>query len=160
MIQLAAVGDRYVVSSPVDRSALPLNDGRYLRLTIALYFEQNPESQRLKVHSASYQYQQDTEGERWIFRYDYLRQPPEPHPADHLQIRGELIEKCLPAHRTLERVHFPTMRVSLEAVIRLLADQFGVRCTQRSGVWRPMLAASEAAFLGIAHRSLSGPSRD
>jgi hypothetical protein len=156
LIQVAQVGNNYVVGSPIDRGALPLNDGRYLRLVITLYFEHVPGGRRLKVHSSSFQYQQDTAGDRWIFRYDYLRLPPEPHPADHLQIRGNLLEDCLPARRTLERVHFPTMRVSLEAVIRLLADQFGVKCNQR--VWRPILAASEAAFMGIAHRSLSGPS--
>jgi hypothetical protein len=131
-----------------------LNDGRYLRLTMSLYFEDVQEGRRLKTHSGSFQYQQDTAGDRWIFRYDYLRWPPSPHPADHLQIRGTLTEDCLPIHRTLERVHFPTMRVSLEAVIRLLVDQFGVKSNELKKVWRPLLAASEAAFLGIAHRSL------
>jgi hypothetical protein len=45
----------------------------------------------------------------------------------------------------------------LEALIRLLADQFKVPCNQSKGTWRRMLAVSEAPFIGIAHRSLSGP---
>jgi hypothetical protein len=116
-----------------------------------------------KVSSATYQYQQDAESrisDRWIFRYDYLRNPKGQHPADHLQIRGEPTEDCLPGRKGLEGIHFPTMRVSLEAVIRLLADQFAIRCNEPKRVWRPKLAESEAAFLGIAHRSLSGPSED
>ena len=52
----------------------------------------------------------------------------------------------------LARVHFPTMRVSLEAIIRLLVEDFRVPCEAPADVWRPVLAASEAAFLAIAHR--------
>ena len=149
----------YVVACPINQGgALPLKDGRYLRLAIALYFEGTEQGRRLKVRSASYQYQEDLDGDRWIFRYDYLRHPPRPHPGDHLQIRGELTEKgCLPERCPLERIHFPTMRVSLEAVIRLLADQFNIKCELRQKDWRAILAASEAEFLGIAHPSLSGP---
>jgi hypothetical protein len=160
VVQLNKVkDDSYVVACPPDQGrALPLNDGRYLRLVIALYFEDTDKGRRLKVKSSSYQYQEDLDGDRWIFRYDYLRNPPHPHPGDHLQIRGDLTEKdCLSKHCPLERVHFPTMRISLEAVIRLLADQFGVKCNRPKKEWRPMLAASEAAFLEIAHHSLSGP---
>lgn len=138
---------------------LPLNDGRYLRLTVGLYLEQTPDGPRLKVEQSSYQYQEDRQGDRWIFRYDFLRNPPAPHPADHFQVRGALMEDCLPEGVTLERVHFPTARISLEAVIRLLIDQFQIRANTGPEMWRPVLAESERAFYGIAHRSLSGPER-
>lgn len=105
------------------------------------------EGSRLKVKTSSFQYQLDPEGEKWVFRYDYLREPPEPHPAAHLQIRGGLIEACLPDARALERVHFPTHRVSLEAVIRLLVEEFAVPTSEPRHVWRPVLAESESAFL-------------
>ena len=61
----------------------------------------------------------------------------------------------------LDRSPFPnpTQRISLEAVIRLLIEQFGVPANQPPDIWRPMLTESEAAFLEIAHRSLSGPER-
>lgn len=138
---------------------LPLRDGRYLRLTMRLYIAPETEGSRLKVATSSYQYQMDREGERWILRYDYLRNPPDPHPAAHVQIRGTLVEECLPHGTPLERVHFPTARVSLEAVIRLLADQFGVPCQRRPELWRPVLSDTEQAFLEIAHRPLGGPER-
>lgn len=136
---------------------LPLMDGRYLRVMVILFFEDTPEGRRAKVKASSFQYQLDREGDRWVFRYDYLREPPAPHPAMHLQIRGALTEQCLPDDVPLERLHFPTQRISLEAVIRLLIEQFGVPSNQPPEIWRPILAESEAAFLEIAHRPLSGP---
>jgi hypothetical protein len=92
-------------------------------------------------------------------RYDYLREPGlDGHPQAHLQVRGGLVETGVlrPSH-PLERVHFPTGRVSIEGVIRLLADQFGLPCNESPEVWRPVLAEAERMFLDIAHRPLSGP---
>ena len=138
---------------------VPLNDGRFLRLHFLLERMHTPDGWRLKVLESSFQYQLDPEGEHWMVRYDYLREPgPDPHPQAHLQIRGGLIEAGVPLRRgLLEHVHFPTGRVPLEAVIRLLADQFSVPCNNDPDVWRPVLASSERAFQEIAHRPLSGP---
>ena len=136
---------------------LPLNDDRYLRLSIALYLEDTPHGSRLKVSEAGYQYQTDRDGDEWIFRYDYVRHPPDPHPASHLHIRAAPTVNCLPPHETLGRVHFPTGRVAIEAIIRLLADQFGVRCNEPPEVWRPVLAESERLFLAIAHQPHQAP---
>jgi len=131
---------------------LGLTDGNFLRLSIALYREDTPQGPRVKVRASSFQYQRDPDGERWIFRYDYLRNPPERYPACHLQVRGTLIETG-----DVQRVHFPTHRVSLEAVIRLLIEEFNVPPRTPPEFWRPLLAESEAIFLDIAHQSLSGP---
>lgn len=130
---------------------LPLRDGRYLRLTVRLYVAPAAERNRLKVAHSSYQYQLDRDGDHWVFRYDYLRIPPDLNPAAHVQVNGSLTENCLPPARPLSRVHFPTARVSLEAVIRLLADQFGTPCGTEPEVWRPVLSETEQAFLQIAH---------
>jgi hypothetical protein len=108
---------------------------------------------------SSFQYQLDRDGEQWVFRYDYVREPPAPHPAMHFQLRGTLAEACLPDGCPLERIHFPTQRISLEAVIRLLIEQFGTPPRQPLEIWRPLLAQTEADFLAIAHRALSGPDR-
>ena len=136
---------------------LPLNDGRYLRLAITLELAPTPEGARLKVYESSFQYQMDPGGQQWIFRYDYLRHPPEPHPGAHLQIRARLLERrFLRRAPTIERIHFPTSRVSLEAVIRLLVQEFEVPCNEPD-LWRPALAESERLFFEIAHIPLSGP---
>jgi hypothetical protein len=143
----------------VDRDIVPLNDGRFLRISITLFRQPHEGGHRLKVEHATYQYQVDEDGHHWAFRYDYERDPENEHPACHLQIRGNLYENELRLHRgLLERTHFPTGRVSLEAVLRLLIVQFQVPANTPADYWRPILAASEAAFERIAHRTLSGPS--
>jgi hypothetical protein len=139
---------------------LPLRNGTFLRLAMNLYLENTPDGPRVKVSQSSLQYQVDRGGGQWIFRYDYLRQPPDPHPSTHLHVRGRLLEpECLPAHLALEDIHFPTQRMSIEAVIRLLVEQFGLPTAEEPDVWRAALAESEAAFHQIAHRSVSGPER-
>jgi hypothetical protein len=110
-------------------------------------------------NDSSFQYQADPDGEKWIFRYDYLRRPPEGVPGAHVQIRGKLIEECLPTETPLERIHFPTMRVSLEAVLRLLATEFGVRCNEEEAIWRPALKETESVFFEIRHLPLRDPER-
>jgi hypothetical protein len=114
---------------------------------------------RLKVSESSYQYQSDADGDHWIVRYEYLRDPKDQHPGAHVHVNASLTgEDCCPPHRPLHRIHFPTGRISLEAVIRLLADQFELQCATPRSVWRPVLAESEHRFQQIAHKPLSGPS--
>lgn len=153
--------DKAVLGGPAGPTdPLRLNDGRFLRLSMSLYLAtDDPRGQLLKVSASSFQYQADEAGKRWIIRYDYLREPgPDAHPQAHLQLRGSLAEPAvLPAGRPLERIHFPTGRVSVEGMIRLLADQFGVACNQPAEVGRPVLTEAEQTFLEIAHRPLSGP---
>jgi hypothetical protein len=132
---------------------LVLNDGRQLRLSITLMFEPHEDEIRLKVFESSFQYQTKSGNE--IFRYDYLRNPKTHHPACHLQIHAKLDERSV--HKHLQKVHFPTGRIPLEAVIRLLAEEFQIHCHAPKKVWRAVLAESERLFQEIAHQPLSGP---
>lgn len=138
---------------------LPLNDGHYLRVSGNLYLASKEGGGFLKVENCSYQYQLDQGGQDWVFRYDYLRDPANRYPAAHMQIRGNLSSSILPEHLPLNKIHFPTGRITIEAVIRLLAEQFEVRCNQPQEIWRPILAESEREFLKVHHRPLSGPER-
>ncbi len=150
--------DRAVIEGWTGESLVPLNDGRFLRFSVVLFLEEHEGRLRLKVEKSLYQYQVDEAGDRWIVRYDYLRYPSEPHPGMHIQVRGEQQEpEVLRSGQTLERVHFPTGRVSLEAIIRLLIEQFHVPTNTEPDVWRPVLAESEKAFLRVAHQDISGP---
>ncbi|MGH9785703.1 MAG: hypothetical protein ACRD88_16135 [Terriglobia bacterium] len=133
---------------------LALTNGGYLRLSITLYVAPASEGHRLKVAESSFQYQADRDGKNWVFRYDYLRNPPHQYPGAHLQIRGTLSEQVL-HERMLEKIHFPTWRIPLESVVRLLADQFQVPCNAPPELWRPVLAESEKAFAEIAHKPLT-----
>jgi len=150
--------DRAVLEGRTGEALLPLNDGRFLRFSMSLFLEGREDNTRLKVEKSVYQYQLDPDGEHWIVRYDYLRYPEEPHPGAHVQIRGSLTETAVtPVRGTLERIHFPTGRVSIEAVIRMLVEQFGVPTNEDAGVWRPILSCSEEEFLKIARQGISGP---
>ena len=150
--QVAVLGG---LNGPED--PLPLNDGRYLRFSIALYMEYTAHGPRAKVKSSGFQYQLDPDGEHWIFRYDYIRQSSDTQPATYLHIRGGFVENCLPASGPCESIRFPTRRISLEAAIRLLIEQFRVPTNQSEEIWRPILANSEAAFLGSTGGSRSAP---
>lgn len=147
--------DRAVLGGTEDPLApLPLRDGRFLRLTISMVIQPTTEGRRLKISQSSYQYQMDQTGDRWVFRYEYLRYGTEQHPPAHLQVRAGPLEGGLVSWRPFERVHFPTGRVSLEAIIRLLVEEFGVPCN-RPDVWRRVLSESEKMFLEIAHQPRS-----
>jgi hypothetical protein len=150
--------NNYIVSGQL-LAPIQLRDGNFLRIYYGLAIHRTPEGPRLKVINSGFSYQMDQQGQRWIFRYDYDRVPRRPHPPTHLHIRGDLKENCLPQGDALEGVHFPATRVSLEAVIRLLIGQFGVRPATPRSIWRRLLAESEREFLDIAHRGLSGSAR-
>ena len=135
-----------------------MRNGRFLKVAIELFLDSTA-GDRLKVQNSTLQYQVDAAGNRWICRYEYLRSPAHPHPGMHLHVRGNLHEaEALPPGLPLERVHFPTDRVSCEAVIRLLIEQFKIPTHEAPEIWRPVLAETEAEFAKIAHRAPSGPS--
>lgn len=136
-----------------------LRNDFWLRVAVTLRLDDTDAGRRLKVLKSSFQYQADEGGLEEIFRYDYLREPgPDPHPQSHLNLHGDLhVARALPRGRPLQRVHFPTARVSLEAVIRLLIEQFEVPSATPAEAWRPLLAQSEADFREIAHQPPSGP---
>jgi hypothetical protein len=135
-----------------------LNDGNYLRVAVSLALELTDDGSRMKVVKSAFQYQRDKAGDEWIFRYDYLRVPAPgyAHPPAHLQIKGDLSHQDARWEK-LKDIHFPTGRVSIEAVIRTLIVQFGVSTNEPDELWMPVLSESEAAFLSIAHRPASGP---
>lgn len=146
-------GVKYLAGWRGIQDPLPLTDGRYLRLIMALYLEKTDKGRLLKVDEASAQYQADREGKRWIFRYDYRRHPKDRYAAGHVQINGTLTE----TGASMSRIHFPTGRVSLEAILRLLIEDFGVPPREPAENWRAVLAESETEFLRIAHQAPSGP---
>jgi len=131
------------------KGPIPLRDGRFLRLTISLYIEPTEKGPRFKTWQSSFQYQKDFDGKDWIFRYDYLRAPEGSYPSAHVQVRGQ--------H---ERIHFPTMRVPFEAIIRCLANDFNVPCHAPKEVWRYILHHTELDFLAIHHPPISCPPID
>ncbi len=150
----AALGGPAGTSDPI-----LLNDGRYLRIAVSLFLDRNDVRGYMRVRKASYQYQADRTGNDWIFRYDYLRQPGHnPQPTSHLQVNCDLsVPDVLDDSTPLGRIHFPSGRISLDAVIRLLADDFHLPTNESPELWRWALAGSEPPFLDPNHQPLSDP---
>ncbi len=138
---------------PLPTTPLRIRNGRFLAYSVQLFLD--GDTGRLKVSKSRYQYQLDEQGDQWAFRYEYLRDPKNKHPAAHLHVRGKLEESCIGSGALLERIHFPTDRVSIEAVIRLLIDHFGVETVDSAPIWRPALLESEKQFRAIAHQPLN-----
>lgn len=71
-----------------------------------------------------------------IFRWEYLRNPPGPHvPSAHLHVYAG----------DLDRIHFPTRRLSLEQILWLTIDAWQV--TPRDENWYDILKAGHQEFL-------------
>ena len=141
--------------NPHTPDPLPLTNGHFLRLYVKLFRQScEDKTHRLKVEASAYQYQLDKAGENWTFRYDYIRDPNNEYPASHVQIRGTLTADVLDQGRTLERVHFPTRRMSIESIIRLLIQDFKVPPKTDASFWRPLLEESLRSFHEIAHETL------
>lgn len=139
---------------------LLLTDGRYLRVSVTVFIDhEDDRGPFIKVRTSSFQYQVDRDAEQPIFRYDYLREPgPDPHPTAHLQVYGSPTEpEAFPTDTPLSRIHFPTGRVAIEAVIRCLVEQFGVPTREDARIWRAALTETEREFLKVAHTPRSGP---
>ncbi len=133
-----------------------LRDGRFLRLTMTLRITSN---RRFAVPQSSLQYQNAEEDQAEIFRYDYVRAQKDAHPRAHLNVHGHLDHDVLGDGKSLEAVHFPTGRISLEGVIRLLIVQFEVPSVTPEDVWMRVLTTSETSFNEICEKPLSGPDR-
>jgi hypothetical protein len=132
-------------------SPIPLANGEFLRLAMTLYTDEK-DHQFLKVLKSNCQYQRDEAGDKWIFRYDFSREPGNKYAASHIQVRGQLTEAVQLRKQTLENVHFPTRRISIESILRLLIDDFNIKPNQDDGIWRAALAASEGEFYRVAHQ--------
>lgn len=140
---------------------LPLRNGAFLRLLLTFRVEPSLSANgalKLKTISSNVQYQlRADDDESWVFRYEYFRRAPNQYAPGHIHIRGTPHQQeCLPGRKPLEDVHFPTGRVTLESIIRLLIDDFGIPANEDPEVWRPLLHETEQTFIKIARQPVSG----
>jgi hypothetical protein len=124
--------------------ALPLNNGKFLKLVMD-YGPDSSSNQDSKLQYACVQYQFDhvRHSNKFIFRYDFDIDPEADHPVSHLQIRGQLAEK--PVKKPLEEIRFPLVKVTIESILKLLVNDFGI--VPNNPNWRHTLKFSEDAFL-------------
>jgi hypothetical protein len=144
---------------------LELRNGWFLRLLLTFRVEPSVSAGgalKLKTLSSSIQYQNvDSEDEQsWVFRYEYSRFARDHYAPGHLHVRATPRgPECLVGNLLMEDVHFPTGRVTLEGIIRLLIDDFGVGANEDEDVWRPLLHETEQVFINIARQPQAPPGR-
>lgn len=98
-----------------------------------------PDQRSWRVHTLGYAYELLDPADRRIVAYHWHPQPYNRVKSPHLHV---------PSHTApvdLSRVHLPTPRVSLEAVLRFAIDELGVEPLRED--WRAVLEASERAYL-------------
>ena len=115
-----------------------------------------PFRRRWRVTTRMYQYRLLDHGERELLTYhwqpgDFFLGPDHPH----LHVSAALSARATTSQTEtidLDGRHLPTARVSLEAVIRMLIEEFGV-APQRAD-WRDTLARTEGVFWDEATQRL------
>jgi hypothetical protein len=100
---------------------------------------------RYRVRTTEYVYQIATRDEEELLAYHWTPEKPVGFRLyPHLHIGLVSIAKDAPIPE-FHKLHLPTSRVSLESIVRLLIDDFGVQ--PRRSNWRDILDSTEAAFL-------------
>jgi len=133
--------NRFHIACYQDKSLVPL----MLKPTGQLHFHQEVsiESGKIRVEEYIYRYSvtpKSNDGEQWILRYEYSRNPEWHVPHAHLHINANR------GNRPLGRVHFPTGgRVSIEQIIAHLIIEYNVipRCDN----WFEILTGSHQGFI-------------
>ncbi len=137
--------DLGLIANRIADKPLLLNNGRFLKFLMTYTCGKGTP---LTITYSCFQYQcdEDRHSNRFIFRYDYNIEPEdESHPAAHLQINGEFNEKNVTSKK-LEDIRFPVVRPSVESLILLLIDGFGLKANDQTGEWRKILEYSENTF--------------
>ena len=79
--------------------------------------------------------------QKWVFRYDYSLNPEENVPYAHLHLNADRDGK------QLQRIHFPTGRISIEQIIAHLIIEHGVQ--PKKPDWLEFLTKSHLSFVKL-----------
>lgn len=107
---------------------------------------QDPDRGPFKVRTKSYFYHIATQSREELLAYHWEPETSEGRTFPHLHVGLVSIAQDAPIPRErFHRLHIPTGRVSLESVIRLLIEEFGV--VPQKDDWREILDDTEEAFM-------------
>lgn len=140
--------------------ALKLNDGRFLYIwyegTIAA-----DDNQWLKIFQSKFSYRLDEGGYTEVFRFDHTRLMKNEYPSSHLHVNGKWTFEPPSHFKDLPKIHFPVVRPTIEGVIRILINDFGVESSTERDLWEPMLEACEDRFKEVmSTRTYREPTTD
>ena len=130
---------------------MPLVNSHYLYLYNQLGLKRKkPDPATLEYR---YWYQATADENSWIFRYEYLRDPPSGYPYAqchlHVNARAGTYKGVKPFHD----LHLPVGdRVTIEFLVRHLISEHGV--SPISSNWKPIVERAEEEFREIQRRRL------
>lgn len=152
-VTLTEVGDELWVVAHVGPNKLPaplpLTNGHYLFLYNVLGLRRK--QRYLTTLEYRYVYQSTDADDSWIFRYEYVREPPEPYPyaREHLHINAQ--PSFYSGVSPFPGLHLPTgRRITVERLARHLIAEHGI--TPISPDWEKTLEQAEGHFREIQEK--------
>jgi hypothetical protein len=136
---------------------LPLVNGYYLYLYHSLGLRRK--EQYLTTLEYRYTYQRTLSDESWIFRYEFVRDPPlgYPHALEHLHVNAAPTSYA--GATPFRGLHLPTgRRITVERLIRHLIAEHDV--DPISPNWEATVEAGENHFREIQRRRIAEPASD
>ena len=130
---------------------LPLTNGHYLYLYNRLGVRRK--ERYIATLEYRYVYQATESDDSWIFRYEYVREPPEPYPypREHFHVNASPASYRGP--EPFEGLHLPTgRRITVERLVRHLIAEHGLEPI--SPDWESTLAEAEDHFREIQRKRM------
>lgn len=140
----------FVSHSPQGLPApMPLEDGHYLYLHHALGLRRR--ERYLTTLEYSYRYQASASRDSWIWRYEYVREPPAGYPYARCHLHVNARPSLYRGTRPFPDLHLPVgERVTIEALVRHLVVEHDI--TPISPRWENVLVEAEQAFREIQRK--------
>lgn len=130
---------------------MPLVNGHYLYLYNALGLRRK--ERYLATLEYRYWYQATADPNSWIFRYEYLRDPPPGYPFAPCHVHVNARPATYTGAKQFRDLHLPVgERVTIEAIVRHLVTEHGV--TPISPNWEDAVKAAEDHFQDVQRKRL------
>lgn len=124
-------------------SPLPLVNGHFLYLYNLLGLRR--QERFLATLEYRYTYQATPDDDSWIFRYEYVRDPPPPYPYAMAHVHVNALPAAYTGERPFPGLHLPTgRRITVERLCRHLIAEHGI--DPISPHWEQVVAEAEAYF--------------
>ena len=127
-----------LIFRPAEGGYIRLPGERPLRFRLIHLYRLNASGSGWAVSTVGYTYQLELTDGREIVSYHYDSRPQSKVKTPHLHVRG------LHTPLSLGKAHFPTGRISIEAVLRFAIEELDVR--PQNPNWEDVLWQTEQAF--------------
>jgi hypothetical protein len=133
---------------------LPLENGAFLFLYNLLGLRRK--ERYLATLEYRYVYQKTEADDSWIFRYEYIREPPAPYPYAREHVHVNATPDHYQGDEPFPGLHLPTgRRITIERLVRHLIAEHGI--TPISNRWEETVKDAEAHFRDVQEKRLRNP---